>query len=105
MNNLSLFLYAADILPSFSTLFGLLGVVFGIGGGIGLIIWVSAYNYTVSNGREGEVVAPPKILYWVWAVVIFFGTLAVFIPDKETIYLIADRDWETTSPSLPFDTE
>ena len=81
MNGLSWFLYFADTLPKIGEGAALLGVLIGITGGIFLTAWAVAFLC------EDAKAPPPWRPYILSMAILFF--VAVLIPSKETIYLIA----------------
>lgn len=94
MNTLSWFLYLADRLPSLSGVVILMCVLFGI-----ILILVSGTNYIVNHDHRENIdgkAKSSKFLEKVWfkhipiLLIPFF--LALLVPTKETIYLIAGSE-------------
>jgi len=81
MNGLSWFLYLADTLSKIGEGALFLGVLIGITGGLLLAFWAVAFLF------EDTKTPPPWRPYILSMAILFF--VAVLIPSKETIYLIA----------------
>jgi len=81
MNGLSWFLYLADTLPKIGEGALLIGVLICIIGGVFLAAWAVAFL------SEDTKAPPPWRPYIISMAILFF--VAVLIPSKETIYLIA----------------
>lgn len=83
MNNLSWFLYLADVLPSLAESTAVLSSLTTVVAIAGSALWVLA-----SEGEDPNWVKPLKIL---WLTIPLFA-LAHLIPSQETIYLIAGSE-------------
>ena len=84
MNDLSWFLYLAEVIPNVGAAAGIYIFVVGTFGSIGIVIW-----FVLSN-IEDEIQTPPiKIHIIMLALVVL---VAIIIPSKETIYLIAGSE-------------
>jgi len=90
MNDLSWFLYLADVLPNAASSLGGLGFIVSVLGGFGLLFWKCLYEFN-KNDYE-EMVDVPKGFCWVWSVFFFLLVITHFVPSKETIYLIAGSE-------------
>lgn len=96
MNNLSWFLYFADVLPSLSSLSGVAGLVFTAFFIVYVIFVVSSETWPCNSVEENQRVLDreknlPSKFKWL-SVPLFLFVLAVLIPSKETIYLIAGSE-------------
>lgn len=86
MNNLSWFLYLADVLPSFASGVGTasaLTLFFGIP------LWMLWYFSTIDDKPQYK---PNGKLIYVFLVSLVVLALSSLIPSKETIYLIAGSE-------------
>lgn len=93
MNDLSWFLYFADVLPNLSSALGFLLGVSIVFGGIGMVfltIWTFTSEFESASERVKTFV--PKLQKWLVSMFFIMGTLWVLIPSKETIYLIAGSE-------------
>lgn len=79
MNNLSWFLYLAEVFPRLSALGFVLGLVTCL-----LMLCFIDPMFTEGSKKAGKPILTGLLLTFVFSV-----TLAVFIPSKDTIYLIA----------------
>ena len=86
MNDLSWFLYLADVLPNLASSLGLTSAVLAIGGGFGLIWWY------IGSFVDKDVVPVPKPLFAVWFPAALIALACSLVPSKETIYLIAGSE-------------
>lgn len=84
MNSLSWLIYLAQVLPAIKDV--LVGL--GVGLIIYLTIWIIVYAAGVAEGNSK--ISKPKIK-WVFISVTLI-LVSVFIPSKETIYLIAGSE-------------
>lgn len=83
MNNLSWFLYIAEVIPN-------LGRTFGLIGGIGVAVFgFWGFMSFMMNGTEDEISSPSKSLLVVSVLLIIISTL---IPSSQTLYLIAGSE-------------
>lgn len=84
MNTLSWLLYLADVADSAKPMMGFIAFMSGFAGGVGVII------FWIISGIEQLPKAPAAIVTVVWALIAFpSAALAILIPSKDTIYLIA----------------
>jgi len=86
MNDLSWFLYMADVLPNLAVSLGFISTLLAIGGGFGLVWWY------IGSFVDKDVIPVPKPLFAVWFSMAFIALACGFIPSKETIYLIAGSE-------------
>lgn len=87
MNDLSWFLYFADILPNVGTALGLIG-------GLGLLAY-AVITGIVAGHRDcsyGKYESNFHGVWWPIPVLVVIMTLSAFVPSKETIYLIAGSE-------------
>lgn len=91
MNDLSWFLYLADVLPTASVWLGILFVPTGV---IGAILVVCTMICAASTGedeiRAGKVMKPFAVSLPILSAI--FLLVSILIPSKETIYLIAGSE-------------
>lgn len=90
MNDLSWFLYLADVLPGAAGSLGSIGFGVSFLGGVGLLIWKFAYE--VDKDAIEDAVDVPKGFWWAWSFFFFLFVITHFVPSKETIYLIAGSE-------------
>lgn len=95
MNNLSWFLYLAEVLPNMATLLTIAGWIGGI-----LLFTAAGVRYIAAhdNSRTPKEIRLPAsnflkfVCYKVIPVFIFLVFIGTLIPSKETIYLIAGSE-------------
>lgn len=90
MNDLSWFLYLADVLPNTANSLGAAGFVVSVFGGVGLVAWKGIFE--IHKDGYYDLVDVPKGFWWAWWVFFFLFVISHFIPSKETIYLIAGSE-------------
>lgn len=90
MNDLSWFLYLADVLPNAASSLGAIGFGVSFLGGVGLLIWKFAYEMEKDTCEDA--VDVPKGFCWTWSVFFLLFIITHFVPSKETIYLIAGSE-------------
>lgn len=87
MNNLSWFLYFADVIPNLAGVFWFFGLAILFGWFIRLAV-IEATDYPFQGVVEKKASADYHLLFSV----AFFLVVANLIPSKETIYLIAGSE-------------
>lgn len=83
MNNLSWFLYFAEIIPGLGALAGVVAFLIALLGGVGFAFWTVLW-------LDKE--APRPYYGWYFLSLILFCIVSIAIPSKETIYLIAGSE-------------
>jgi Na+/melibiose symporter-like transporter len=93
MNNLSWFLYFADVLPYLSRAIGIISL---------LSIWVigMVIVYVIVEDKYPRIFGQ-KVVIFITILVVFFGISSLFIPSKQTIYLIAASEIGETVVKTP----
>ena len=99
MNSLSLLIYLSGVTGTLAGFLTFVAVVFGILGLITLVIWLVLHDETDSNHRplDGEALAGRRETRknswkWFWrfcGLFVFVGSLASFVPSRQTVLLIA----------------
>ena len=89
MNNLSIVIYLADVIPSLGNLFGFLSFISGF------IMLFATFAYFMSKdiGEKDKVDISVKIFHW--AAVVFCVSIVpnVIIPRRDTIMMIAASEY------------
>lgn len=99
MNTLSLLIYLSGVTGTLGGFLLLITCLFGIMGGVSLVIWLFAHDETDSNhfrltgeALEGRRDTRKRAWGWFWRFVGLFvlaGTLQAFVPSRQTVLLIA----------------
>lgn len=99
MNNLSILIYLSGVTGTLASFLTFVTVVFGLLGVVSLLIWLVSHDETDTYNRrlEGEALAGRRETRksswkWFWrfcGLFVFVGSLASFIPSRQTVLLIA----------------
>lgn len=92
MNNLSWFLYLAEVLSSTGSLAVFLSIVTGIGSIVGLILYfISMGDNDINKGKDASawVTFSGKLCVRFIPFFLFFSIYACLVPSKTTMYMIA----------------
>lgn len=99
MNNLSILIYLSGVTGTLASFLTFVTIVFGLLGVVCLIVWLVAHDETDASHRrlEGEALAGRRETRksswkWFWrfcGLFVFVGSLASFVPSRQTVLLIA----------------
>lgn len=99
MNNLSILIYLSGVTGTLASFLTFVTIVFGILGVVCLIVWLVAHDETDASHRRlvGEALAGRRETRknswkWFWrfcGLFVFVGSLASFVPSRQTVLLIA----------------
>ena len=99
MNNLSILIYLSGVTGTLASFLTFVTIVFGLLGVVCLIVWLVAHDETDAAYRrlEGEALAGRREIRknswkWFWrfcGLFVFVGSLASFVPSRQTVLLIA----------------
>lgn len=99
MNNLSILIYLSGVTGTLASFLTFVTVVFGILGVVCLVVWLVLHDETNSayiplKGEElaGRREARKNSWKWFWrfcGLFVFVGSLASFVPSRQTVLLIA----------------